>query len=497
MNNFKNVCAVGLTFSLIACGGSDDGDSGNTGYTQMNTNTLGAQGFAMRTVSSQSYSANQFSENHCDNLVRVTYVESEDANTVEPVFRNSNKNNCQISEVLTLNNHLVLRGQFFNLASTSGEQIPYCELVTMPLNDANGVAECLVARENSNDYRSVSFIKPTADGDSLLIGHRYATQNSVVEYAVSTWTNTGEVITGWSRFIDENRNLNPIADMFSYDGEHFYVAQYKDLGPLEYSHRDSGITEPFNDEFRAWNHGASMFGLDNRSIVFGELILTEVIHNPWVSGSYPDLGNIVINAAESPNGDPSALDLTLARVHLVDGGTEISSIKFSHYSQGPSSMGTVIHYVDNGAYYLGQQGFNFIHKDALQESLTTGYIDVHQIESGEEDRFNFNQYDVHTADTRHFYNYSASTISGDRDRLNYLDLNTGTWHKDNLLDNEIFDNTRGEIELKQYADGLVFTVNYTSGESKHIYFNQRTKTFSEDVLDNSEIGNTIPLYPQL
>ncbi|MGR5000480.1 hypothetical protein [Vibrio celticus] len=478
-----------LTLAILAgCGGSD-GDSvgGSSDYKPLESNTKGATSFAFAKDSSMASVGTMSSVNDygatptltanagsCDELVKVVEVEVDngdpDVYVTEKVFMLSDSSNCYIESVNTMKEHLILSGSFSNLADANGDEIAHCSLIALPLENETGLAECLLGSRAGSDLVThyLYDVNPTTDGTGLQIMYNHEHEmNGLYLPTLGFWNGNGVVKTiHQSPTEDFNIDMHVKAS-WSYDGSSFFFVRSRGYG---YGHQPAFMYDGGYPDYDESLRAVPADRYDYSRVV---QVDEHVITNIW-SQDYSELGNVIINTKSDSSFEltPFILDGVEVTVDLLGAGRN-----FQHSDD---------EYVYFGAHAFRDDIHSFSYFRVLKDDVinSNGSVELevmHEFDGGK-------QHESRVGDSYRLYLSGVSP-----NRLTYLDLTTGEYHSDNILDRQEFDDYV-DFEIGTYVGGIKVIANGASGAAE-LFIDQITGEITDSPIDRQEIGGTIPLFP--
>ncbi|MGF1721964.1 hypothetical protein L4D20_18200 [Vibrio kyushuensis] len=490
----KGLIATSLLVILAGCGGSDDDsdyDWDNTTYKPLKSNTKGAAGFAFTTEGSTYGEVNDYggiasrtmTNGSCSALVKVVEVEvehpdSDPDNTefiTEKVLSSSNANNCFIYEVHSMKEHLILEGDFSQLADVSGKEIEQCFLIALPIDDSNGLAECLIYSDNFDkgytDPR-ITNLNVTGDGKGLQImyQHERSWDSDLDLPTLGYWDNNAAVTTIY-QFPTEVYGAD-VAAAWSYDGTEFYLSQNRDDSWTHPAHRNASSGGIGFD--RNYYSPLPRYSINDRAVEAGEYVITN--HRSFGD----EYGNVVLNTKEE---NP----FIVSKFYLNGNSGTLNVLEGREYYS----------YVDDDYVHFSGSFYAEDSNESTYQSyfrVARSQLDQHHIEVEETfSIWSYTTYESMIGDTYHLY-LSKGNLE-DRE-LTYLDLKTGEHVDENILSRPEFD-AYDNFEIRKYVNGLKIIATSFFGDSAELFLDQLTGEITENPIDRQEIGGTIPLYPSL
>ncbi|MGR5270072.1 hypothetical protein ACPV5R_20230 [Vibrio astriarenae] len=500
-----SIVALAVTSIIVGCGGGGGGDGGgDSNYKQIKSNTKGATAFAFVTDSasySDEVSIDAMSTRNgepslttvsgsCDDLVKVTEVEIEDPDSpdsenpefiTEKVFSESDSNNCSINEVVPMSEHLILRGNFYQLADATGKEIHHCLLVALPLDEANGLGECLVY-DTPTDYGSyIDGVNVTGDGKGLQIMYHHTPDldNNPLIYlpTLAYWDNNGKVETLYQQ--PTEGGASPIHTAWSYDGsEHYFTKNFD--GPnswvnpahINCSGSSCGGLGIDRDYYAPYHHSHR---LHEKFVQSGEFVITNLkgLDN---SG---EIGSVVLNTKYM-----MPFSLTEFSLNGVAGSLSVLQRHEIQHQDAENIYFSGDFDVDYGAEGTVYGGFFKVAK----ADLSTNFIPMEQM-------FTFSEYskvyESNVGETNYVFLEGGT---GGNMTLSYYDIDSLEHVSDNILERPELVNF-DTFEIRQYVSGVKIIASNFFGESAELFFDQVTGEITKDPIDRQEIGGTIPLYP--
>ncbi|CDT14505.1 exported hypothetical protein [Vibrio coralliirubri] len=480
-----------LTLAILAgCGGSD-GDSvgGSSDYKPLESNTKGATSFAFAKGSSMASVGTMSSVNgysatptltansgSCDELVKVVEVEVEnddpDVYVTEKVFMPSDSGNCFIGSVKTMKEHLILSGSFSNLADANGDEIAHCSLIALPLENETGLAECLLGTRADSDLithtHTLYDVNPTADGTGLQIMYEHEREmNGLYLPTLGFWNGNGVVKTIHQSPTEEGGRDIHVKASWSYDGSSFFFVRNRGYG---YWHQPAFMYDGGYPDYDESLQAVPAQGYDHSRVVqVGEHVITNIR-----SEDYSVRGNVIINTKSDSSFEvtPFILDGNEVTVNLLGAWRN-----FQHSGEEYVYFGANL--IGDGFYSSGY--FRVLKDDVTDGNDSVGLELMHELDSSE-------QHESRVGDSYRLY-LSDTNPS----KLTYLDLTTGEYHSDNILDRQEFDDYI-DFEVGTYVGGIKVIANGASGAAE-LFIDQITGEITDSPIDRQEIGGTIPLFP--
>ncbi|CAH6995655.1 hypothetical protein VCHA53O466_140182 [Vibrio chagasii] len=466
--------ALTLASIMAGCGGSDGSDGGGgTTTSKLVGNTEGAVAFGFSTPDASSMRASEqlsqqsFSGDHCDNLVRVTEAVNIDDETGEveliKVFDNMSNGYCYIDNMHIMNDALLLKGTFNNLADINGDAIDECKLVKMPLNSRISAAECLIYNTDDISINAINYLDVSQNGEHLSINYLSAAKGHPIyntSFVNASLTESGfksnaafwgDTFTGEQKSISGNNGTN------------IFRHEYASGGTTLKAYKDNQLVEDL-----------------------------EVHVSDWVSYSMHKMGNFA--------------QLT----SYGDGGiNESKLISLDDLTVTPSSMNDPL--TGKAIDFIFEE--NFIEADnetiffaSTEEDVNSEFISY---------AYSFNHLD---GTISHIFEFEGA-IHGDADMVNIQHTNdtivywktddSNATHKQGVIGYNITDREPlrlGANLVSEFSDWVDMTTRYTAngfvisgqdsqGVNRVKFYNTLTDEFTSEEVNDPSLGGSIPLMP--
>lgn len=525
----KKILAVTISALLVGCGGGS-GDSGDGGGTNPSKpmvllgDTTGAVAFGI--VNNQSTSEvmnlNSFLESastsgYCDRLVKVVYVEVENPDNPneglldvpeEPteletvkVFENLNDGySCVIDKMAATKTEIILSGSFLNLADQDGEPIAKCNMIRMPLRTRDSQAECLIAEKDDFTIHAVNQISVSANGDYFGVtyfgtnelesapDYKYKTASAIYEKGIGLGSDNFAFYT--SSYDQASRKNDAIVanngGQYVFNHNHYEYTEYV----AEYYPFSGSNAQDFSSLVSA-TVPIKIQGVENfdafRKVQLGNYLLTHPFERRANCSNLTCVDNSrIFNLENGPQSivsfdliDPE-WNVPLAQIH---GDITVYDSEFGHIIFGAPDLRTVDRYAEpkltaysiNTDDYTLQKVYDFNVPFITQTVMDDQPVSI-----------------VQHGDT---IVYAVTKQYEKQDGLVGYNLT----QRKPLQE--------GEDLLKDFADWHGRKISMTAngfkifgqhlGQTKTMYYNQKTDTFDTTTPDGTEIGNSIPLMPSI
>ncbi len=495
----------------IGGGGPGDGGGGDGSVAELIGNTFDAAGFALVHNTGNQVAAEQVSLDRtatsaqrfgppeaqmhygCDQLVKLVEIgiqhpievpEDEEAaegislgyQTVK-VFQNMDEHSCYVQEAVTTASHLILKGDFYDLADANGERLDNCRLIGLPLESKHAAPQCLLVAdahdEDGNWYMqqaNPSYLKSSLDGQYFVFAHNFPRLDTseLLQTSVSQWDGHGDVEAVFNYQLEHpSHTYSAPINHWSKDGQ-FHAMHLGYNATMMAKHLGQDV-----EVFRGLNYYNN--GLYGEWLTLGDQLVT--FYYAESDHDRPEyLGNLVFNLADGSH--------SFQRFSNDNGDCDFRGCGGLQHVVATQIVDTGTHaYVQIG-HSFNDHSWGFFHFDPDSLQAT----ELHIPQENHERAPSFNRVgDTHLAFLPRSEEFSLTHMS-------YFDMHSGLYHGENLLDDPLFDRSLN-ISYRTNTNGLKFVVNYLDGSAKEIFYNQVTGEFTEDPIDHQEIGATIPLMP--
>lgn len=492
------VLAIAMAVAGCKSGSSSSGGGGTGGGGANNlvANTSGATAFAFlqgnqnpaSAAAPQAMSAKApvlFNSNssYCDSLVKIVEIHEPDIDgdgnivgqKTEKVFEQMGDGaGCQISNVYMMKDALILEGLFSQLADIDNSIIHECKLISLPLKSSKTLPHCIVqgwdVHEPDGVYvRYIYQVDVSNDGQYLMLSHDFDSREHIDdgrrEFALSLWSYSDSNI----RTIYNFNRIEPSASnsyIKSWLNQPDYIILEDNLkGVAQRETRLQSAVIPGNDGFISPEEVAtySWFKSEFDPIKIGDFL----IHN-W-KNSFDDKYHLVFNlASQSP-------------VEFVNFNSPFGEDAVLHdimFAKKINTDATVFF----GRFYNTYGFVKIDHENLSLESvqdMSDKNIAYHTLLS------------QHVGESHMVYMLSRSDEIYAFDMISLELINSG----DDIL-NDTLTQDLVVSGTNLYAGGLR-VIGSQYGVSKEFFFDQLTQKWTEEPLDRSEIGQSIPLLPDL